>query len=303
MAEAQVIGNYDIIELVGSGGLGEVYKSRHRKSGEIVALKRLHDQYQTNKKIMGLFHKEIMIQGQVSHKHCVSFIEADLTPPNAHIVTTFVDGLNCHNLIREVGAVPPLVVCCLMLDMLQGLEHLHCLDIVHSDITPSNIMVEKTGRILLADFGLSCMNEFEDYAGMTVGTPGYQAPERLQHAPITTQSDIYGAGIILFELLRGDRLFVNMTDKETEKKMHLLKYDWINSGNKEVDKRLKEILQTALSFKPSKRFATPRDFMYSIYQVLKAYNIRYTRRAILQFLIDRNLSTLPPAPPPQRIYI
>lgn len=306
MAQAaanRIIGRYEILELVGTGGLGEVFKARNRKSNEIVALKRLHDQYQKNQKLLGLFHKETMIHSQVSHRHCVRFIEADLTPPNAHIVTTFVDGLNCHNLIREVGAVPPLVVCCLMLDMLQGLEHLHCLDIVHSDITPSNIMLQNNGLVLLADFGLSCNHEIEDYEGMTVGTPGYQAPERLLHAPITTLADIYGSGIIFYELLKGDRLFMSLNDKETEVRMQRLKFDWVSSGHKELDRHLREILATALAFKPGKRYQSPRDFMYAIYQCLKAFNIRFTRRAILQFLIDQKLTTLPAPLPQQRIYI
>jgi len=82
----QVIGHCEILELVGSGGLGEVYRARHLKTGNIVALKRLHDKYQSNPKLLGLFHKEILMHAQVSHKHCVKFIEADLTPPNAHIV-------------------------------------------------------------------------------------------------------------------------------------------------------------------------------------------------------------------------
>lgn len=301
--ERRIIGNYETLEMVGSGGLGEVYKAVHRKSGEVVALKRLHDRYQTNKKLLGLFHKEIMIHSRVSHRHCVRFLEADLTPPDAHIVTNFIDGLNCHNLIRHVGAVPPLMACAIILDMLQGLEHIHCLDIVHSDLTPSNIMVERTGRVLLADFGLSCNQEVENYAGMTVGTPGYQAPERLSHAPITALSDIYGAGIILYELLRGERLFMNMDDKETLKKMKALDFAWVNTGHKEFDKRLREILATALSVLPTKRFPTPRDFMYALYTCLKAFQIRFTRRAILQWLGDEKLTELPPAPPAQRIYV
>lgn len=301
--EHKTIGAYELMELVGSGGLGEVFKARNTKTDEVVALKRLHERYQTNKKLLGLFHKEIMIHSRVSHKHCVRFIGADLTPPNAHIVTEFIEGINCHNLIREAGAIPPLIACCIMLDMLQGLEHLHCLDIVHSDLTPSNIMIESTGRVLLADFGLSSEQEFENYEGMTVGTPGYQAPERLEHAPITTLADIYGAGIIFHEMLRGERLFMNMNDAETKKRMQSLKFDWISTGHKDFDKHLKTLLSTALAYRPQKRYPTPRDFMYALYVCLKAFNIRYTRRAILQWLVDKKLTRLPAQPPSQRLYV
>ena len=97
------IGKYEIIEKVGAGGLGEVYMARNLETGQIVALKRLHDKYQHSKRLLGLFHKEIMIHSRVSHRNCVRFIEAFLKPPNAHIVTGFVDGFNGHNLIRQAG--------------------------------------------------------------------------------------------------------------------------------------------------------------------------------------------------------
>jgi serine/threonine protein kinase len=303
VTEERIIGNYRLLELVGSGGLGEVFRATQMNTGETVALKRLHDKYQTNKKLLGLFHKEIMIHSRVDHKHCVKFLEADLTPPNAHIVTNFIDGLNCHNLIRSAGAVPPIIVCAIMLDMLQGLEHLHCLDVIHSDLTPSNIMVERTGKVLLADFGLSCNQEFEDYSGMTVGTPGYQAPERLDHAAITSQSDIYGAGIIMYELLSGERLFMNLTDKETKKKMQNMTFSFLNTGVKEFDNRLAEILGTALAYKSAKRFPAAREFMFALYTCLRSFQVRYTRRAILQWLSDTNLTHLEPQNPTQRIYV
>lgn len=297
------IGHYEIIEKVGSGGLGEVFRARDLRTGDIVALKRLHDKYQTNKRLLGLFHKEIMIHSRVDHRHCVRFVEAHLEPPNAHIVTGYVDGTNGHNLIRAAGAIPPLIACCIMIDALQGLEHLHCLDVVHSDITPSNIMIDKTGKVLLADFGLSCINEVEDYAGMNVGTPGYQAPERLLNEPMTTLSDIYCAGIILYEMLAGGRLFANQTPKMTLHTMKRLKFDWLKTGHRNTDKALRHILQKALSYKASKRFETPHDFMFSLFQILKAYQIRYTRRAILQWLQDRQMTPYRLEKGRQNIYI
>jgi serine/threonine protein kinase len=297
------IGHFEILEKVGAGGLGEVYKARDTETGQIVALKRLHDKYQHNKRLLGLFHKEIMIHSQVAHRHCVQFIEAHLKPPNAHIVTGYVDGFNGHHLIRQAGPIPPLVACCILIDALQGLEHLHCLDIIHSDLTPSNIMIDKTGKVLLADFGLSCFNEIEDYAGITVGTPGYQAPERLQNEPMTVHSDIYCAGIVLHEMLTGARLFANMTPEETLAAMKKINFDWVNTGDKNVDKGLKAALTKALAFKPHKRFETPMDFMFALYQIVKTYRIRFTRRAINQWLGDKQLAGIRPETTRQRIYI
>jgi serine/threonine-protein kinase len=299
----KIIGHCEILELVGSGGLGEVYRARYLKNGHTVALKRLHDKYQNNSKLLGLFHKEILIHAQVSHKHCVKFIEADLTPPNAHIVTEFIDGTNCHYLIRKVGAIPPLIACCLALDLLQGLDHIHCLDMVHSDLTPANILLEITGRTVLADFGLSCIPDVEDYEGMTVGTPGYQAPERLKHEPMTPLADIYNTGIILHELLTGERLFPNANSKDIQSRMKSVPSKLPATGNPKVDDYLFKILKTALHLNPNKRFQSARDFMFAIYQILKVYDIRFTRRAILQWMSDIRMTQVPPAEPKQHIYI
>ncbi|MEY3901603.1 MAG: hypothetical protein RL189_909 [Pseudomonadota bacterium] len=299
----QVIGQCEILELVGSGGLGEVYRAKHLKTGNIVALKRLHDKYQNNPKLLGLFHKEILMHSQVSHKHCVKFFEADLTPPNAHIVTEFIEGLNCHYLVKKIGPLPPLIACSITLDLLQGLDHIHCLDLIHSDLTPANILLEVTGRTVLADFGLSCNQEVEDYEGMTVGTPGYQAPERLQHEPMTPLADIYNAGIILHELLTGDRIFPNPDSKDVMARMKNLPNKIHTSGDAKVDDYIYKMLKTALHLNPQKRFPSAREFMFALYQVLKAYDIRYTRRAILQWMTDVKLTKLAPQEPKQTIYI
>jgi serine/threonine protein kinase len=296
------LGDYELLELVGSGGIGQVFKAKHIKTHQIVALKRLHENYQNDRKLLGLFHKEIMIHSRVSHRHCVKCFDCDLTPGNAHIVTQFVEGQNTYMLVRQNGPLPPIVAACITLDMLQGLEHLHCLDIIHSDLTPSNVLVANNGLTLLVDFGLSCMPEVENYEGIIVGTPGYQAPERIDHGPISTLTDIYCAGIILWELLSGQRLFYGYAANEIRARMKNPDLGFINTGDKNLNAVLRNTLSTALAFKPEKRFQTPRDFMYAVYLALKQFGITHTRRATLQWLVDMGLTNLPPDAPMQNIY-
>jgi serine/threonine protein kinase len=297
------IGDYELLELVGSGGIGQVFKAKHTKTHQVVALKRLHECYQNDRKLLGLFHKEIMIHSRVSHRHCVKCFDCDLTPGNAHIVTQFVEGQNTFMLVRKNGPVPPIVAACITLDMLQGLEHLHCLDIIHSDLTPSNVLVANNGLTLLVDFGLSCMPEVENYEGIIVGTPGYQAPERIDHGPISTLTDIYCAGIIFWELLCGQRLFYGYAANEIQARMKNPDLSFIDTGDKNLNTILRNTLGTALAYKPEKRFQTPRDFMYAVYVALKQFGITHTRRAILQWLVDMALTDINPDPPIQRIYV
>lgn len=299
-----VIGNYEILERVGRGGVGCVFKARHIETHEIVALKLLHEHYQKDRRLLGLFHKEIMIQAQVSHRNCVRFIEANLTTDPAHIVTTFVDGYNCFNLVRDFGAVPPIISVCIVFDVLQGLEHLHCMDILHSDLTPSNVMLSRTGLVMVMDFGLSLFKEVENYDGVIAGTPGYLSPERLVRGPVTAVTDIYSVGIILWELLRGARLFYGIQSPvDLKKAMKRPDVNWLATGDKDLDRALRHILRKSLAWKPADRFQSPKDFMWDLYQCLKRFGVRHTRRAILHWMHDYNLTDEAVAAPQQRIYV
>lgn len=298
------VGKFEILERVGRGGVGCVFRARNTQTGEIVALKLLHEHYQQDRRLLGLFHKEIMIQAQVSHRNCVRFIEANLTSDPAHIVTSFVDGINCFNLVRDFGALPPVVATALVFDVLQGLEHLHCMDILHSDLTPSNVLLSRTGQVLVADFGLSLFKEVENYDGVIAGTPGYLSPERLVRGPVTAVTDVHSVGIIFWELLRGSRLFYGIqSPAELQKAMKKPDVGWLHSGDKELDRALKSALRKSLAWKPADRYQTPKDFMWDLYQSLKRYGLRHTRRAILQWMVDYKLTDEPPAAPQQRIYV
>ena len=298
-----IIGNYEILSKLGEGGLGEVYKAVHVTKGNIVALKLIHSKFQKSSKILGLFHKETMIHARVNHRHCVQFIEANLNPPHAHIVTSFIDGHTLGKLISKVGALPPMIACSIILDMLQGIEHLHCLDIIHSDITPSNVLVQNNGLVLVADFGLSCLSEVENYEGMNVGTLGYQSPERLLYKPITVESDVYGAGILLYELLTGRRLFNthNPDPRSMIAEMQKIRFQYIQTPIPQLTKALQNILSKALHYKYKSRYSSPRDFMYALYECIQMKSIRYTRRGILQWLNQKQLTDVPPEPPSQDI--
>jgi serine/threonine-protein kinase len=147
------------------------------------------------------------------------------------------------------------------------------------------------------------MPEIENYDGIIVGTPGYQAPERVENGPISTLTDIYCAGIVFWELLAGRRLFYGYSQNEIATRMKNPDFGFINTGDKNLNKYLRDTLAIALAHKPEKRFQSPRDFMYAVYQSLKLFGITHTRRAVLQWLVDKNLTDLPPDPPKQKIYV
>ena len=298
------IGNYRILEEVGVGGLGRVFRGLDLRTGKTVAIKVLHDKYQRNKKFLGIFHRELLIMSSLNHKHIVSYLDSFFDPPNCYIVTEFIEGWSGHVFLKNVRRVPPLVALSIMIDMLQGIDHLHLHDVVHSDLSAANFLIDKSGRVLVTDFGLSCKLEVEDYKNYMIGTPGYYSPEHVSENPIVPQTDIYNAGLILYEMITGHKAVPAITDRHKLLVcMKNIKFDVIRCEDRRMEAMLKKLLKAALQFNASKRPQSAEVMMFACYEILKRYDIRYARHAIKKFLIDRGLSRGPFDGNDQPIYI
>jgi serine/threonine-protein kinase len=297
------IGAYKLLNKLGEGGLGIVFKVQHEQTKKFYALKKIHEIYQRHPKILGLFHKEMMIHGQIFHKNCVKFIEANLKPPLTHIITSYIDGFTFFQLLTDKRfQPPPLISCCLFLELLRGLEHLHCLDIIHSDLSPANIMLAKNGRVKLADFGLSAIQEVEDYAGIRLGTPGYMPPERLLNKPVSIQTDLFSITLMLGEFLSKRRLVQSSDPYEQYKILSDLSFKWLNFSDKTFQTQIIKVLKKGCSLSPDKRYQSARELMFDIYSCVKQFEIRYLRRAILQWLNDKQIASETLQGPLQKIY-
>lgn len=287
----QKIGPYRVIEEVGAGGLGRVFKGIDERSGRTVAIKVLHDRYIRNRKFLGIFHRELLIMSSLNHKHIVSYLDSCFEPPLCYIVTEFVNGWSAHSLMKEAKRIPPIVALCLTMDMLKGIDYLHLHDTVHSDLSAANILLSKTGRVLVTDFGLSCRADVEDYKNYMVGTPGYYSPEHISDVGITAQTDLYCAGLILFEMIAGKKAVPALTDRhKVLSAMKNIDFKEIACSDAKFRKMIVRFLDTALQYNPSKRFSGADSMMFSCYEILRKYQIRYARHAVKQFLIDQELT-------------
>lgn len=281
------LGNYRILEEVGVGGLGRVYKGIDERSGRTVAVKVLHDKYITNRKFLGIFHRELLIMSRMHHKHIVGYLDSHFEPPNCFIVTEFIEGWSGHSFLRKSGTVPPLVALSVIIDMLKGIDHLHLHDTIHSDLSAANILVDKTGRVMVTDFGLSCQIEVEDYKNYMVGTPGYYSPEHITEAPICFQTDIYCTGLILYEMLVGDKAVPASTDRrKVLTAMKRIDYDRVQTRDRKMTNLIRKLLKQCLHYNAAKRIQTSDQLMFSCYEILRRYQIRYARHAIKKFLVD-----------------
>jgi serine/threonine-protein kinase len=303
VAALQSFKHYKVIAEVGEGGLGQVYKAMDRRNGRIVAIKVLHEKYQTNRRFLGIFHKELLIVSRFKHKHIVESIETNFDPPNCYIVSEFIDGWSLHALLKKTTILPPLVALSVAVDILQGIDYLHMHDTIHADLSSPNVMIEKTGRVLVTDFGLACQDAVEDHRNYMIGTPGFYSPEHVGDHPIVPQSDLYCVALLIYQMLTGVKAVPASKDRrEILASMRRINFGRIVCNDLGLQFVIRRLLKTGLKVKANRRFQTAEEMLFAIFRILKRYNIRYTRYGIHQYLTDANLVAPNPKRPMQNIY-
>jgi serine/threonine protein kinase len=303
IAPGMKLGHYLLGPQIGIGGLGRVYKAQDQRNGDIVALKILHEKYANDRKFLGIFHKELMIMGSLSHKHIVGYRESYFNPPNCYVITDYIDGWSGYSFLKKGGQLPPLVAFSIILDLLQAIDHLHLHDTIHADLSAANYMIDRHGRVYLMDFGLSCRTEVENYKNYMVGTPGYHSPEHISDQAISPKTDIYCVGILLYELLTGQKPVPSGQDRrKTLKLMRKINFSEVTTTDWMMQLKIRKFLKKCLSWRQSGRFANIEETMLSCYDILRRYHIRYARHAIRQYIVTMGLDEGLPSGPNQNIF-
>lgn len=259
---AIVGGRYEALSVLGHGGMGVVYKARDRILDESVALKVLRPEVAPTQELAVRFHSEIKLARRVRHRNVCAIHEYGEDGPLRYIAMEFVEGSNLREMLRDRGPLPPEEACDVALQVLYGLEAVHDLGIIHRDLKAANIMRDPQGVIRLMDFGLATVRRTDDSPDtMTInlsGTPEYMSPEQVRGEGGDFQSDIYGLGIILFEILtgevpfRGDSLLATM-----QKQLHEAP-PLEGPRAARLPAQLVPLLRKALAKDPRERYATAR---------------------------------------------
>ena len=297
------LGPYRLVQEVGAGGVGRVFRAIDERNGRTVAVKILHDSLLRDPKRLGHFHRELLIMASFNHRHIVSYLDSYFDPPNCYIVTEFIEGWSGYTLYKKTGRMPPIVALCILIDILKGIDYLHLHNTIHSDLSAANYLVETNGRVALTDFGLSIKQEIEDYKNYSLGTPGYYAPEHITGSGITPKTDLYCAGLILYELMVGQKAVPATKDSSKNlANMKKINFGIIQTTDPKMNKKIRALLEKALAFNPSRRFSAADEMMWAAYEIVKLYNIRFARYAINQYLVDKALVKGQFSGPQQNIY-
>lgn len=201
---------FEILELLGRGGMGAVYKARQKNLDRVVALKILTIDTDEDGSFAERFQLEAQALARLNHPNIVSVFDFGQTNGLYYFLMEYVDGANLRSLIRG-GEMKPEAALALIPAICDALQFAHDEGIVHRDIKPENVLVDKKGRVKIADFGLAKLlgREGDDHqltcTGMTLGTPRYMAPEQMdQPEKVDHRADIYSLGVIFYEMLTGE---------------------------------------------------------------------------------------------------
>ena len=207
----QSVGNYDLIEKIAEGGMGAVYKGRHRDTGEIVAIKVVAPHMMSNPVLLKRFEKEYNAAKQLNHPNIVRAIEYGTSEFGPYLVMEYVDGETLGRKIEREGRLPEKDAVKLIALVAQGLHRAHKEKLIHRDVKPDNILISKQGHAKLADLGL--VKEIEADLNLTrtgrgLGTPHFMAPEQFKNAKnVDARCDIYSLGATLYMMVTGEMPF------------------------------------------------------------------------------------------------
>lgn len=200
---AIIAGRYRIAELLGAGGMGEVFRARDLVLEEDVAVKFLPEGRANDEGFMRRFVNEVRLARQISHPSVCRVHDIGEVDGRAFLSMEYIDGEDLASLLRRIGRLPPEKAYELAQQLCAGLSELHEAGLLHRDLKPANLMIDGQGRLKLADFGLAAIRDELRVHEYGDGTPAYMAPEQLDGREVSQRSDIYALGVVLYELLSG----------------------------------------------------------------------------------------------------
>ena len=198
-------GRYEILQLLGEGGMGAVYKATDRELDRFVALKVIRPELASNPAILARFKQELLLAHQVTHRNVIRIYDLGDAEGIKFITMEFIEGKDLRSLIRDKQKYAPEEAVDVIQQVCQALEAAHNVGVIHRDLKPQNIMQDGTGRILVMDFGLARTlgGDGMTQTGAIVGTMEYMSPEQALGKELDQRSDIFALGLILYEMLTG----------------------------------------------------------------------------------------------------
>ena len=274
---------YEIVEILGEGGMAFVYKARDKQLQRDVAIKTLKPNYVNQEKFVDRFRREAQTAANLNHPNIVQIFDWGIED-EPYFVMEYIEGNTLTSIIsgnRTVGLNDILYIGS---QVANGLKEAHKRGLVHRDIKPGNIMITPDGKVKVTDFGIvSLQNEESDITktGAVLGTASYISPEQAQGKPVSFESDLYSLGTVLYELIAGKPPFTGDSPIATATKHLTDKPEKLSNYRKDIPKALENAILKLLEKKPSDRFKSAEDLRALLLQQRKQIQINQTQENLV----------------------
>ena len=247
---------YEILELLGEGGMGAVYKAADREVDRVVALKVIRPEMASNPEILARFKQELLLSSQVTHRNVIRIYDLGEAQGVKFITMEYLQGENLHQILNQRQKLDVAEAVDIMEQVASGLAAAHREGIIHRDLKPGNIMRDKSGRVVVMDFGLArtFAGDGMTRTGVMLGTIEYMSPEQAQGMDVKASSDVFTVGLILYELLAGvapfhaESAIASLLKRSHERAIPLADVD------RNIPGRLSDIVAKCLERDPASRY-------------------------------------------------
>ncbi|MBI3546077.1 MAG: protein kinase [Gammaproteobacteria bacterium] len=276
---------YEILDSLGDGGMGMVYRVRDRETAEVLALKILRPEIARDPAMMERFKNEIRLSRRVTHKNVCRIYEFNRVNDCAYITMEYVDGESLRAYLQRVGKLAPERVIDVARQVAAGLSEAHAQGVVHRDLKPDNVMLGRDGLIKILDFGIARALGDTSTTHTLIGTPAYMAPEQSQGKVTDQRVDLYALGLILYECLTGQRAFSGATPVEIalkQLKERPLAPRKLMPG---TPPHLESIVMRCLEKEPARRFTNATEVLRALAQPTTSSRRAQPWRSLAIFLV------------------
>ncbi|HVS88765.1 MAG TPA: tetratricopeptide repeat protein [Candidatus Acidoferrum sp.] len=254
---------YEILELLGQGGMGAVYKARDTELERLVALKLIRADLASNPEILRRFKQELILAREVTHRNVIRIFDLGQAKGFKFITMEFVEGRDLRVVLRERGKLPPDETVRIIAQVCRALESAHAAGVVHRDLKPQNIMLDAKDRVYVMDFGIAHSLETPGMTqtGALMGTPEYMSPEQAKGIKVDARSDLFALGIIFYEMLTGispykaDTALATLLKRTQERPPPLVEVD------PTIPKAISDVVMKCLEIDRDQRYSTAREIL------------------------------------------
>ncbi len=302
------LGKYEIVELVGQGGMATVYKGYQADIDRYVAIKVLPPHPGLDQQFIERFRLEARTVARLQHPHILPLYDYGVQDDILYLVTAFVEGGSLNERIHR-GRMSPGEIARLLRQMASALDFAHRQGIIHRDIKPDNVLVDREGHVLLADFGIAKIAEGEarlTVTGGLVGTPAYMSPEQGRGETVTGSADIYSLGVVVYEMLTGRQPYTASTPMQVVLKHMTEPVPSVRAEIAGLPPTLEPIMQRVLAKDPDSRYRTAMSFAEDFERAIQG--AMDTKPAVADVVPTTVPGALPPVnpnltPPPTTVIV